>query len=220
MEANKILQEELSNIQSKLEDDEKQKEGIEADINKERLNFENIERDFHDTRKNIDKEERSLEKDQSDLEMTKKKIQDLEKMFNEAKHKLKAVFLKFLKNLVLRGTLTDKKAGKMFEKVDLESSVLKLNKQIVEVDYEVDENLKIEVSTATENAIKNKMNELNKALQQKEKIIEDYERVSMLAPECKKELGLLKEKIIELREKNDEEEEGGKESSERLIELK
>lgn len=219
-DANKMLEDEQNDIQSKLEEAESQRKEIEENIKQERDRFEIIEREFNATRDTIEREERSLEKDQTDLELTKKKIQDLEKMFNEAKHKLKAVFMKFLKNLVMRGTMTDKKAGKMYEKVDLEATVVKLNKQIIEVEYDVDENLKLDVETASENSIKAKMNELNKALQQKEKIIEDYERVAMLAPECKKELGLLKKKITELREKNEEEEEGGKESSERLMELR
>ena len=51
------------------------------------------------------------------------RIQELEKHFQEKKHEIKSTYLKFLRKLVLKGGISDKKAQSLYNKVDLESSV-------------------------------------------------------------------------------------------------
>ncbi|CAI2368483.1 unnamed protein product [Moneuplotes crassus] len=219
-QANEVLSKEKEEINRALEKDQNEKDEIEQRMGDIKESFDDTQKELQEGKKAFENEERNLEKAQNELESVKKRTQELSKIFNETKYKLRSAYFKFLKQLVIKGSITDKKAERAFKKVELESSVKSFLKSIEELDYEISSGVNIDFDRSSENVIKTRIAELKKDLQAKEKSIEDYERVSMLAPECKRELGELKDRITELRSKNDEEEQGGKESLDRLRELR
>jgi chromosome segregation ATPase len=90
-----------------------------------------------------------------------------------------------------------------------------------EFEFEFGDDFRIKDTEKAElSQVSNYMEDLQKQLKEKEKAIEDFERVSMLAPECQKEIKDLADKMKELQGKYDTEGEEGKTTGEKLRELR
>ena len=178
-----------------------------------------VDKDFVEFRKKQDKEERTIKKDEEELLMYKKRIQELEKCLQEEKYSIKSKYIAILKMMVMMEQITDKQAESSIEKVDLSLEVKEIFKKIKKFDIDY-ESLEIDVEKVTENDMRKQIAQLEKQLKDKEKAIEDFERVSMLAPEWKKEIKTLSDKMNELKENYEKGGEEGKSTTDKLREIK
>ena len=178
-----------------------------------------VDKDFAEYKKMQGKEERSLKKEEEELAQYKRRIQELEKNLQEEKYSIKSKYISILKMMVLMEHINDKQAEKYIEKVDLNGSISEIFKKIknFEVDYSI---LEIDRRKIKQSEMSKLIDQLEKSLKEKEKAIEDYERVSMLAPEWKKEIKLLSDKMDELKDNYEKGGEEGKSTTDKLREVK
>jgi chromosome segregation ATPase len=182
---------------------------------------DNAVKDVHDFRKKQDREDRTLKKEQDDLDTHKRRVQELQRQMQETKYELKSKYIKLLKKLVLMETITDKEATKKYKKMDLTKDFAVIVGDMEEYEFDFGDDFRIKGTDKAElSQVSNYMEDLQKQLKEKEKAIEDFERVSMLAPECQKEIKDLADKMKELQGKYDTEGEEGKTTGEKLRELR
>ena len=118
------------------------------------------------------------------LNQIKKRLYECEKQMLEADHAIKAANSEIGQILIMREVLNDKEAEKF-----LKTSIEEIEKNIEIVDESVDfESLDFDPNDSTTQQIRSELENESKELKKHEKKIEDYERVALLAPECKKEI--------------------------------
>ena len=214
-----MLKGEQNQITTKQEELEKELADLLAEMDSKVTDKNAAEREFNDFKKKKDKDEINMKKDEEELNLYKRRLQELEKTLQETKYLIKSKYIALLKKQVLDEKLTDKKAESLNNKLDLSLEIDKFVSKVkpFDIDYEI---LDIEVDKATQRTVTDYIEKLERLLKEKEKAIEDYERVSLLEPECKKEIKNLSERMKELKEDYEKEGEEGKSSSERLKEVK
>lgn len=221
MKAIELLKNEENEVGIQLKSVEEELEKLKSEISSKADLKSEAARDVQDYKKKQDREDKTLKKEQDDLDTHKRRVQELQRQMQETKYELKSKYIKLLKKLVLIDIITDKDASKKYKKMDLTKDFEVIINDMEQFDFEYSEDFRIKDTEKAElSQVSNYMEDLQKQLKEKEKSIEDFERVSMLAPECKKEIKDLSNRMKELQEKYDTEGEEGKTTGEKLRELK
>ena len=219
IKANELLEKEEQSVQNSIDELKGSLEKLEEQMgDKSQLKSE-AEKDYTEFQKKKDKSENEMRKDEDQLCLFRRRIQELGKNLQEVKYELKSNYISLLKKLVLLEAITDKKAEKLSEKINLDLDVEQLLTKFEDFDIDYS-SLDIDDKTATEHQVAKYVEQLGNQLKEKEKAIEDFERVSMLAPECKKEIKQLSEKMKDLKDDYEKEGEEGKSTTDRLKEVK
>jgi structural maintenance of chromosome 1 len=217
--ANEMLTAEEEEVKKTVERLEENIKTLTEELESKQSELESETKKANQFQRDREKDEVELKKDEESLGMLRHRTQELEKNMQEMKFTLKSKYTSFLKKLVLREIVSGKKAEKMMAKVDLNKPIEEVTESLQNLDVTYI-NLDFDPENTSEKQLKKYIEEKEFLLTEKEKAIEDYERVSMLAPECKKEIKQLSEKMKELKEIYEKEGEEGKSSADKLKELK
>lgn len=142
---------------------------------------------------------RNDSKEVEQLNQIKKRLYECEKGLLESDHEIRAKNSEFVQILILRDIVNDKKAEKLL-KAPI-NQIMSNIARIEQIDYEA---LDINVDESTLHQIQSELGVQQEALTKQEKKIEDYERVAMLAPECKNEIERIKEEMDKIKEASTE----------------
>lgn len=170
----KDVEKDIIELNTKLEE-------VTGELTEKRNKKNDAQKEYFEIKKKREKEELSFKKEEDDFNIYKRRFHELSKIRQDKKYSIKQKYIAMLNYLVLLGRIDHKKAEKLNDKVDiqLEFADLVKNLQLFE-DLEFEE-LEIEGEVKLEKVEKLK-SELEKELSDKEKSIEDLERVSMFAP--------------------------------------
>ena len=118
------------------------------------------------------------------MNIIKKWIFECERQLLESDNLIKLKFSEIVELLILKDIINDWKAEQM-----LWIPVDKIEKELEVVQsLDISESLDLDLSNMTTNQLWKEIDQLRNVVKQNEKKIEDYERVAMLAPECKNEI--------------------------------
>ena len=167
------LVKELEELKSSLEEDKEE-------LEKKTSQKDDLEKDYGDFKSKQNKNEFTLKKCEDELNLYKMRFHELSRLLQERKYDIKSTYAKLLHNFVMIDIIDDKKAQKLNDAVSLELELPRMIKKIKKFeDVKFDD---LGLDEITLDSVDGLKTDLQKELESKQRLIENYERVSMLAP--------------------------------------